>query len=322
MPLPRANGLPAAHVQLALGKRVATPAAPAAADRHPPRARTLAHRFATASACAFMVEHTNGILCAPLSEARAAELKLPPMVANNKDRNQTAFTVTVDAAKGTSTGASASDRAHTIRVLSDPSATAGDFNRPGHMFPLVARPGGVLERGGHTEASVDLCLLAGCRPVALICELMHRNGTMMRRPACHAIAKEHNLTIITTAQIVAFRTGVQNSANPPLAIATPADDKVRGGPDLALRACVRARVCTAARAGRMVWVWVLVWVGKCRWRGGWVGGWVQHFTPPRHKQRPVVTPAFAPVSSARRTSGVCSGRRSHLSAAVPVQCSQ
>jgi len=185
----------------------------------------LAAQFATATACAFMVEHTNGILCAPLSEARAAELDLPPMVANNKDRNQTAFTVTIDAAEGTSTGASASDRAHTIRVLSEPSSKAADFNRPGHMFPLVARPGGTLERGGHTEASVDLCLLAGCRPVALICELMHRNGTMMRRPACHAIAKEHNLAIITTAQIVAFRTGVQDSANPPVAIATPADDK-------------------------------------------------------------------------------------------------
>jgi 3,4-dihydroxy 2-butanone 4-phosphate synthase/GTP cyclohydrolase II len=103
------------------------------------------------------------------------------MVLDNEDRNGTAFAITCDAIAGTTTGASSADRALTVRLMADGSAKAAAFNRPGHILPLVARAGGVLERGGHTEASVDMCVLAGCEPVGLICELMHPNGRMMRR---------------------------------------------------------------------------------------------------------------------------------------------
>lgn len=130
------------------------------------------------------------------------------MVSSNTDRNQTAFTISVDYIHGTSTGASAGDRALTARGLANPAAKASDFSRPGHLFPLTAKPMGVLERTGHTEASVDLLLLAGLTPVAVIGELMHQDGTMMRLASCRAFAARHDLPIINVEQLVAFRKAI------------------------------------------------------------------------------------------------------------------
>eukprot|EP00040_Diaphanoeca_grandis_P003248 m.24365 g.24365 ORF g.24365 m.24365 type:complete len:602 (+) comp14576_c0_seq1:295-2100(+) len=185
----------------------------------------LAAQFATPERVAFMVAHTNGLLCVPITEERAAELALPMMVAQNQDRNGTAFSITCDAVEHTTTGASACDRALTTRLLSDPTAKVGDFNRPGHMLPLVARHGGVLVRGGHTEAGVDLCRLAGCRPTALICELMVPAGFMMCRDECFKFAREHNLPLITTAQLVSFRNESQGGNLVAQPIETPVEEK-------------------------------------------------------------------------------------------------
>eukprot|EP00037_Helgoeca_nana_P021038 m.210750 g.210750 ORF g.210750 m.210750 type:complete len:618 (+) comp25494_c0_seq7:97-1950(+) len=178
----------------------------------------MAAQFVTTQACAFMVANTNGLLCVPMTQARSEKLELPMMVSENKDRNETAFSITCDATVGTTTGASASDRALTTRLLSVDGTAATDLNRPGHILPLVARDGGVLVRGGHTEASVDLCLLAGCRPVALICELMHPDGTMMRRDGCIAFAQQHDLVMISVKQLEHYRREVQSSVSPAPAV--------------------------------------------------------------------------------------------------------
>ena len=137
-----------------------------------------------------------------------------PMVASNTDRNQTAFTVSVDVLDGTTSGASAYDRARTARRLAQPEAVAKDFSRPGHLFPLIARDGGVLERPGHTEASVDLCLLAGLEPVAVIGELMRNDGTMMRLGECRDFAAQHSLKLINVEQIIRYRQGSPTCALP------------------------------------------------------------------------------------------------------------
>ena len=135
----------------------------------------------------------------------ADRLDLPPMVARNTAHRETAFTVTIEATTGVSTGISAADRARTIRVVADPGSDASDLARPGHVFPLRARDGGVLRRAGHTEAGVDLCRLAGLRPVAAISEVMHDDGTMMRLPALRAFAAEHGLKIGAIADLIAYR---------------------------------------------------------------------------------------------------------------------
>jgi 3,4-dihydroxy 2-butanone 4-phosphate synthase/GTP cyclohydrolase II len=135
----------------------------------------------------------------------ADRLDLPPMVARNTANRETAFTVTIEATEGVSTGISAADRARTIRVVADPQSSAGDLNRPGHVFPLRARDGGVLRRAGHTEAGVDLCRLAGLNPVAAISEVMHDDGTMMRLPALRAFAAEHGLKVGAIADLIAYR---------------------------------------------------------------------------------------------------------------------
>src|ERR1700710_1605096 len=129
-----------------------------------------AAELATPELVAFMVRYTSGYICVPLSEVDADRLELPPMFHVNQDRRGTAYTVTVDAREGVSTGISAADRAHTIRLLSDPSTNAADFSRPGHVVPLRAKDGGVLRRPGHTEAAVDLAPLAGLRPARVLCE--------------------------------------------------------------------------------------------------------------------------------------------------------
>ena len=155
--------------------------------------------------CAWTIRHTSGYLCAPMPQARADALDLPLMVPNNQDPLRTAYTVTVDAAEGVSTGISAADRATTIRLLADPASTPGDFVRPGHVVPLRARPGGVLERPGHTEATVDLCRLAGLPPVGVIGELVHDDGEMMRAPAVLQMGREHDLPVITIADLAEYR---------------------------------------------------------------------------------------------------------------------
>jgi 3,4-dihydroxy 2-butanone 4-phosphate synthase / GTP cyclohydrolase II len=154
---------------------------------------------------AWTVRHTSGYICAPMPAEIADRLDLPLMVTENTDPLGTAYTVSVDAARGVSTGISAADRAHTLRLLADPASTAADFVRPGHVLPLRARPGAVLTRRGHTEAAVDLCRLAGLAPVGAIAELVHDDGSMMRRPAAQALAAELDLPMLTIDQLVTWR---------------------------------------------------------------------------------------------------------------------
>jgi len=154
---------------------------------------------------AWTIRHTSGYICAPMPEDSADRLGLPPMVADNQDPRGTAYTVTVDAAEGVTTGISAADRAHTIRLLGQEGSTASDFTRPGHVVPLRARHGGVLVRGGHTEATVDLCRLAGLAPVGAIAELVHDDGAMMRLPAVLELGALHNLPVITIEALIAWR---------------------------------------------------------------------------------------------------------------------
>jgi 3,4-dihydroxy 2-butanone 4-phosphate synthase/GTP cyclohydrolase II len=161
----------------------------------------------TAEGVNFMATHARGLICVALSEERADELDLPPMTDQNTDPQGTAFTVSVDGHRrfGVTTGISAHDRATTVRLLVDPATRPADLRRPGHVFPLRARPGGVLRRVGQTEASVDLARLAGFRPAGLICEIMRADGRMARRPELEAFARQHGLRFITVAQLVAYR---------------------------------------------------------------------------------------------------------------------
>ena len=152
---------------------------------------------------AFIIRHTTGILCAPMLKNRAEELKLPRMVKKNQDPNGTAFTITCDSVR-TTTGVSAADRCLTFRELADPTHKADSFSRPGHIFPLIARERGVLERRGHTEAAVDLCKLAGKRHVGLIGELTNDDGTMKRLYDCADFAKEHDIPLITVDEMVRY----------------------------------------------------------------------------------------------------------------------
>jgi 3,4-dihydroxy 2-butanone 4-phosphate synthase/GTP cyclohydrolase II len=165
----------------------------------------LAAEHVTAEKMAFVIRHTGGVVCLALSSAIADQLDLPPMVARNTSKLTTAFTVSVDARHGISTGISAADRAATVLAAAAPSATANDLVRPGHIFPLRAHQGGVLWRTGHTEASVDLCRLAGLREAAVISELMHENGKMMRLPAIQSFARKHHIPVISIQEIIEER---------------------------------------------------------------------------------------------------------------------
>jgi len=165
----------------------------------------MAAERATPEAVAFMIRHTSGIICVPMEEAGLIRLDLPQMVLANSESHRTAFTVSVDLRHGTTTGVSGADRAATIRALADAATTAGDFARPGHIFPLRSRKGGVLVRAGHTEASVDLCRLAGMKPVGVLCEVMNDDGTMARRPELEVFAKRHNLKIGTISDLIRYR---------------------------------------------------------------------------------------------------------------------
>lgn len=154
---------------------------------------------------ALMVRHTSGIVCAPMTAEDAKRLNLQAMVAENSDAKGTAFTVSVDYKHGTTTGISADDRNLTVRNLANPNAGAEDFTRPGHVFPLVAREGGVLMRSGHTEAAVDLCKLAGLPTVGVISELVNDDGSVMRGPQVSTFAKEHNFKEVSVADLIAYR---------------------------------------------------------------------------------------------------------------------
>jgi 3,4-dihydroxy 2-butanone 4-phosphate synthase / GTP cyclohydrolase II len=166
-----------------------------------------AAQHATPELVAFMVRYTSGYVCVPIPEAEADRLELPPMYHSNQDRRQTAYAVTVDAREGVTTGISAADRAHTIRLLAAAGTGPAELARPGHVVPLRAKPGGVLRRPGHTEAAVDLATLAGLRPAGVLCELVNDDGTMMRRPQLDEFAAAHDLALITIADLVAYRRG-------------------------------------------------------------------------------------------------------------------
>ncbi len=165
----------------------------------------MAAQFATEEKMSFFVNHTSGVICAPVTDERADELDLPLMVQQNTDYMRTAFTVSIDYRHGTTTGISAHDRALTLRALVDSDARPGDFARPGHIFPLRARDGGVLKRAGHTEASIDLCLLAGIEPVGVLCEIVNQNGSMARVPDLAAFCRKHHLIFISIADLVRYR---------------------------------------------------------------------------------------------------------------------
>ena len=164
-----------------------------------------AAEHATPELVAFMVRHTSGYICVPLTEDEADRLDLPPMFHTNQDRRGTAYAVTVDAREGVSTGISAADRARTIRLLASAGTTAADLARPGHVVPLRAKAGGVLRRPGHTEAAIDLAELAGLRPAGVLCELVNDDGTMQRRPDLEEFAAEHDLALVSIADLVAYR---------------------------------------------------------------------------------------------------------------------
>lgn len=165
----------------------------------------VAAQFVTPEKINFMAKEARGIICVPMTGERLDELGIKLMVQTDSGGKGCAFTVSVDAREGISTGTSAYDRAHTIKTLIDPKTKPSDLVQPGHIFPLRARPGGVLQRAGHTEASVDLCKLAGLYPAAVICEVMNEDGTMARLPSLEQFAKKHNLLIISIADLIRYR---------------------------------------------------------------------------------------------------------------------
>jgi 3,4-dihydroxy 2-butanone 4-phosphate synthase/GTP cyclohydrolase II len=162
---------------------------------------------ATPELLAFMVRYTSGYICVPLTEGDCDRLDLPPMYHTNQDRRGTAYTVTVDAREGVSTGISAADRARTIRLLADPDSKPTDFTRPGHVVPLRAKEGGVLRRPGHTEAAIDLARMAGLRPAGVLCEIVSQKdeGDMARREELEVFAAEHDLQLISIADLIMYR---------------------------------------------------------------------------------------------------------------------
>jgi 3,4-dihydroxy 2-butanone 4-phosphate synthase/GTP cyclohydrolase II len=166
---------------------------------------TMAAEMVTPEAINFMAKEGRGLICLSLTEERADELDLPPMVTENNSSFETAFTVSIEAKKGVTTGISAADRAHTIKVAIDENSSAADLARPGHVFPLRARKGGVMVRTGQTEGSMDLARLAGLKPAGVICEIMNDDGTMARMPQLEEFAHKHELKIVTVADIIAYR---------------------------------------------------------------------------------------------------------------------
>ncbi|KAL3658596.1 hypothetical protein V7S43_016480 [Phytophthora oleae] len=184
-----------------------------------------AAEFATEERVAFMLRHTTGIVCVPALPPRLEELQLPLMVENNTEAHKCKFAITVDLKEGNSTGVSAGDRSRTIRALADPKVRPTAFNRPGHIFPLLAQEGGVMVRAGHTEAAIDLARLAGVKPVGYLCEMMGDDGRMLRRPQLQEFSQTHNLPLVTISDLIRYRarteTLIQRTEAIPTAIVTP-----------------------------------------------------------------------------------------------------
>jgi 3,4-dihydroxy 2-butanone 4-phosphate synthase/GTP cyclohydrolase II len=168
-------------------------------------------QFATPAQINFMARHARGLICLAIAEDRARTLRLPPMVAENGSGHGTAFTISIEAREGVTTGISAHDRSHTISVAIDPTKDCDDIVSPGHVFPLVARPGGVLVRAGHTEAAVDVSRLAGLMPAGVICEILNEDGSMARLPDLVDFSREHGLPIGTIADLIEYRRRTERS---------------------------------------------------------------------------------------------------------------
>ena len=175
------------------------------ADRENEGDLIMAAQFVTPNAINFMAKHGRGLICVPTISERLQQLGIERMVRQNREVFKTDFQVSVDAARGISTGISAADRAETIRIMAEPTAVPEDLVQPGHVFPLRARPGGVLQRAGHTEAAVDLVKLAACRQIGVICEIMSDDGSMARLPELIKFSKKHRLKICTIADLIQFR---------------------------------------------------------------------------------------------------------------------
>lgn len=154
---------------------------------------------------ALMIRECSGIVCLCLTDAQADKLELPPMVVNNNSANQTAFTVSIEAKQGVTTGVSAADRVTTIKTAANPNAKPDDLARPGHVFPLRARPGGVMTRRGHTEGTIDLMQMAGLQPAGVLCEVTNPDGTMAKTPEIVAFGRLHNMPVLTIEDMVAYR---------------------------------------------------------------------------------------------------------------------
>jgi 3,4-dihydroxy 2-butanone 4-phosphate synthase/GTP cyclohydrolase II len=176
-----------------------------AADRENEGDLTIAAQFATPEAINFMATHGRGLICLCLTEERCDELGLRPMTENNETPYETAFTIAIEAREGVTTGISAADRAHTIQVAIDPTKGPGDLVQPGHVFPLRARPGGVLQRSGQTEAAVDLARLAGLNPAGVVCEIMNEDGTMARVPHLVPYCERHGIKLVTVEDLIEYR---------------------------------------------------------------------------------------------------------------------
>jgi 3,4-dihydroxy 2-butanone 4-phosphate synthase/GTP cyclohydrolase II len=170
----------------------------------------LAAQFVTPEKMNFLIRKACGLVCLALEAEQVERLGLPPMVQNNQTERKTAFTVSIEAAHGITTGISAQDRAHTVKVASDPNASRHDIIAPGHIFPLRAVPGGVLERAGHTEGSIELCKMAGLTPAAVICEIMNEDGSMARKSDLQEFSEKYNIPIVTIEEMVALRSSSEN----------------------------------------------------------------------------------------------------------------
>ncbi len=175
------------------------------ADRENEGDLVMAAEHATPAAINFMAKFGRGLICVPTTGDRLKQLGVERMVTQNRETFKTDFQVSVDAARGVTTGISAADRAKTIQIMADPTAMADDLIQPGHVFPLRAKSGGVLQRAGHTEAAVDLARLAGCRPIGVICEIMSDDGTMARLPELRKFARKHKLKICSIADLISYR---------------------------------------------------------------------------------------------------------------------
>lgn len=180
-------------------------------------------RNATPEAINFMVRYGRGLVCAPITQQRATELELAPMVSHNTTSHETNFTVSIDLLEGCTTGISASDRSKTILALIDPATTPEHLGRPGHIFPLIAKNGGVLRRSGHTEATIDLAVLAGAEPAGVICEIMTENGDMARLPELLQLAKEFDLKIISIKDLIAYRLEAESLIKKEVSVKLPTE---------------------------------------------------------------------------------------------------